>query len=284
MSTLRVLIAAAVAWAHPVSSQTPVFRTGIVNVRVDALVTESGHPARGLTATDFEVFDSGVRQRVEHAALDTLPIDLVLAFDVSGSVAGDVLNGLRTAGTAAVAALRSGDRAALVTFNHRVGLALPLIAETSAVQPALAAMEADGGTSLVDAVYSALWVSDASQARGVAIVFSDGVDTSSWLPEARVVDTARRRDVVVYGVRTRRASKSAFLDNVTEATGGRMFDVTFERLEATFETILQEFRDRYVLSYSPTGVVAGGWHSLDVRVRGHRATVKARPGYLAGPG
>jgi len=42
--------------------------------------------------------------------------------------------------------------------------------------------------------------------------------------------------------------------------------------------ILQEFRQRYLISYTPRGVAKDGWHKLDVRVK-RGGTVKARPGY-----
>ena len=46
--------------------QTPVFRTGINFVRVDAIVTdEDGDPVLDLTADDFRVFEDGVEQTVE---------------------------------------------------------------------------------------------------------------------------------------------------------------------------------------------------------------------------
>jgi len=47
--------------------------------------------------------------------------------------------------------------------------------------------------------------------------------------------------------------------------------------------ILQEFRQRYVLSYEPAGVSKEGWHRLDVRVIGTPYTVKARLGYRVEP-
>jgi hypothetical protein len=49
-----------------------------------------------------------------------------------------------------------------------------------------------------------------------------------------------------------------------------------------FLKILDEFRQRYLISYSPTGVAPDGWHRLDVRVKGRRLTVKSRTGYQAG--
>lgn len=53
-------------------------------------------------------------------------------------------------------------------------------------------------------------------------------------------------------------------------------------LRSTFLHILDEFRHRYLVSYSPRGVTTNRWHRLEVRVRNRRAIVKARPGYLAG--
>jgi hypothetical protein len=46
--------------------------------------------------------------------------------------------------------------------------------------------------------------------------------------------------------------------------------------------VLDEFRQRYVVSYSPQGVARGGWHELKVAVKGRRVSVKARAGYFAG--
>jgi len=52
-------------------------------------------------------------------------------------------------------------------------------------------------------------------------------------------------------------------------------------MPATLLAIVKEFRERYVVSYTPTGVAAGGWHAIDVRVKGRNLTVRARRGYGA---
>jgi hypothetical protein len=47
-----------------------------------------------------------------------------------------------------------------------------------------------------------------------------------------------------------------------------------------FLGILDEFRQRYLVSYSPRGVAGDGWHQLEVRIKGRRGVaVKARAGY-----
>lgn len=114
------------------------------------------------------------------------------------------------------------------------------------------------------------------------IVFSDGVDTASWLTPDGVLDIARRSGVIAYGVSAGQ-TRSDFLPELIDATGGRLFRVEATNdLGPTFVGILEEFRLRYLVSYSPQGVSKDGWHKLDVRVKRRGVTVRARPGYLAG--
>jgi VWFA-related protein len=88
---------------------------------------------------------------------------------------------------------------------------------------------------------------------------------------------------VVYGVSTRGPEESKFLDDLTELTGGATLKVESTKdLSATFLKILDEFRQRYLISYSPAGVAKDGWHRLDVRVKNRRVNVKSRAGYQAG--
>ena len=98
-----------------------------------------------------------------------------------------------------------------------------------------------------------------------------------------MLDSAKRSDFVVYGVSSRGPEESKFLEDLTGVTGGATLQIeSTEDLSAAFVKILDEFRQRYLISYSPTGVPAGGWHRLDVRVKSRRVTVKSRTGYQAG--
>jgi VWFA-related protein len=113
------------------------------------------------------------------------------------------------------------------------------------------------------------------------IVFSDGVEVSSYLNADAVLDTAKRSDAVVYGVALR--NLGPFLRDLTDATGGDLFEIESTReLDAAFAMVLDQFRHRYLLSYTPRGVERGGWHRLQVRLAQGGATVRARPGYLGG--
>jgi VWFA-related protein len=266
------------------AAQPPAFSTRIEAVRVDALVTDRGQPIRGLGAADFEILDNGVLQQVNLLSFEQIPLNIVLALDMSDSVAGERLDHLRSAGRAAVASLEQGDQAALITFSHVVALGAPLSGDTVGLLRALDDTAGSGETSLVDGVFAGMMVGESDAGRALLIVFSDGVDTSSWLSGEVVLDSAKRSDIVAYAVSVQSRMKPEFLRDLTSFTGGRLLEIEkTSDLASTFRAIVDEFRHRYLVSYTPRGVTKEGWHRLDVRVKRGGATVKARPGYLGGP-
>lgn len=274
----------AVALAPMGASTQTTFTSRVDAVRVDVLVTENGRPVQGLTPADFEVLDNGVRQRVDLASFEQIPLNVVLALDMSASLQGLRLGHLQTAGKSVLDGLKPGDRAALVTFSHVVAPTQGLTNDLDRVRDALDQAQGQGQTSLIDAAHAGMLLGESDAGRSLLIVFSDGVDTASWLTADAVLETARRGDVVVYSVEVgeRRAS---FPRDMSEVTGGRLFAIESTKdLSATFSKILEEFRMRYLVSYSPQGVSPGGWHRLEVRVKNRSVSVKARPGYFAGQG
>jgi VWFA-related protein len=283
-------------------------------VRVDVLITDGTRRVGNLTADDFEVRDNGVVQRVTQIDVEHLmPVNVICVFDASASVAGARLRELVSAGRALIDRLRDIDRIAVVSFATHVGLPLRLTTEHDRARDAIAGLSAAGQTALRDATFAGLALRDADQTRTLLLIFSDGDDTASWLAAPRVLESARRTDAVVYAVRasdpeaillngptfpgsrygqptgTLRPPPSAppdqhakFLDLVTAETGGRVFRLDTDKdLTKAFTAILGEFRDRYVLSYTPIGVDTPGWHELSVRVKGKSVKVTARRGYFA---
>jgi VWFA-related protein len=256
------------------------FTSRVDAVRVDVLVTEKGRPLQGLTPNDFEVFDNGVRQRVDLASFEQIPLNVVLALDMSASLQGLRLGHLQTAGKRVLDGLKPEDRAALVTFSHVVAPSQGLTENLDRVRTALDQARGEGLTSLIDATHAGMLLGESDAGRSLLIVFSDGVDTSSWLTADAVLETARHGDVVVYGVEVGERPAS-FPRELSDATGGRVFAVeSTTDLSVAFSKILEEFRMRYLVSYSPQGVAIGGWHRLDVRVKNRGVTVQARPGYF----
>jgi VWFA-related protein len=279
-------VAALMASAPPVRArpQGGTFSVKVEAVRVDVLVTEGDRPILGLGPGDFELLDNGVPQQVDLVSFDQIPLNVILALDMSDSVAGDRLTRLQQAVGALLSKLHKDDQAALVTFSHRVALGAALGSNLAPMQQALLHVEGSGDTALIDGAYAGIMVGEGDVGRGLLIVFSDGVDTASWLTPESVLETARRSDVVAYGVSVRSRAAPDFLAELASRTGGRLREIErTANLSAVFLSILDEFRLRYLVSYTPRGVGPTGFHRLDVRVKGRKATVRARPGYLAGP-
>jgi VWFA-related protein len=274
---MRFLIGALLAAQAAPAPQTT-FRSEIEVVELDVSVTRGGVPVAGLTARDFTLTDNGVAQDVESVTLEQLPLSVTMVLDTSQSVAGERLSHLVQAGQGLTAALRAGDRASLVTFSHAVDLRVPMTGDMSAIRRALGAMTSGGATSLRDAVHLALQLQPHDRSRPLLLVFTDGHDTASWLTEDAALDSARRAGVVVHAVRV---ESDAFLDRLTQTSGGRTWSATSDRqLQELFTKALDEMRARYLLTYTPRGVRKPGWHELKVKLKNGSADVTARRGYF----
>ena len=117
---------------------------------------------------------------------------------MSDSVAGERLRRLRSAAGALLAGLKPKDQAALITLSHIVQLGAGLTTDLESVRAALDKAQAVGETALVDGIYAGIMVGESDVGRSLLIVFSDGLDTSSWLSPNGVLDIAKRSGVVVY--------------------------------------------------------------------------------------
>jgi VWFA-related protein len=309
----RAIGTLALAWVAVVSAfvraQEPIpFRSSAEAVRVDVEVRNGRTPVTGLVASDFELRDSGVLQRIEAISLADVPLSVLLAFDVSSSVAGETLEQLKEAARAVVGAMRPDDQAALLVFSERVGLKTGWTDDRARLTSAIDRLTASGATAVRDGLFAAIALQQEAKGRTLIVVFSDGEDTSSWLPATAVIKAARETDAVVYAVTSRLLTDGRMdrglmdalrtemkrrvetqpalfpqmlLERVAEDTGGELLSVErTKELPSTLSRILGDFKSRYMLSYSPSGVAASGWHPLEVKLkRGKRGTVQARRGY-----
>ncbi len=297
------VLAAAADAASPGAQQQappPKFTGGTEAVLVDVSVTRGSKPVPDLKTADFVVLDSGVQQKAELVAVESLPVSLLLALDTSASVRGAALDNLKAAAKAAVGSLRPTDEAALVTFAHNLVLGANWTSDRAKLTQAIDAVTAQGSTALSDAIFATLAMRGKAKSRTLVLLFTDGDDTSSWLSPADVVEAGRRSDAVVYAVTlpkpTGTIAATDDLDKLLRSdprlyrhvmvpvlareTGGETLRATDTKdLSTVFVDAVARFNTRYVLSYSPTGVPAAGWHPIDVKVSATGVDVRARRGY-----
>lgn len=291
----------------PPPAQAPlVFGVEVENVYIDAFVSHRGEIVAGLTAPDFELRDNGVVQRLELASADAQPVQAVLVFDMSNSLEGEKLLALRAAGQALLAALRPQDEATLFTFADEVRWLAKPTTDKAAVSRALESLAAGGGSPVADALYAAITLPKA-RGRTLVVLFTDGIDNSSWLGWRDVQGVAERSNALIHVVSLRRPEvapvASASLDfrlqsvpseiapalefehvqalrEIARTTGGRYWEAeSLDRLKAAFTEIAEAMGRRYVLRYAPEGVKRPGWHRIELKLRGKKGDVRVRSGY-----
>ena len=284
------------------AAQVPTFRSSVASVRVDVLVTEDRRVVRGLRASDFEVTDNGVRQVVENALHATVPIDVTLIIDASGSTES-IFDDIRRNGQRILELLRPQDRARVLVIETSAYELVPLL--TVGERFVLPKERQPGHLSGIhDAVLAGLVSRPDADRRRLVVVLTDGVDTRSITSAQTLDDVARRSDAVLHIVQvrpsavqvvprstsTRSGKRPAFIPFGEKSTGGRFHGSSADSLLGakpgvnvieTVRAVFEEFRQSYVIQYQPRDVPAGGWHDVVIRVKGvDPSGVRARAGYF----
>lgn len=264
--------------------QQSVFRSGVDVVFVDVSVTDHHVPVRDLSSADFTLTDNGVTQDIDAVSMESMPIDVTLLLDVSGSVGAGVLQGLTRSIDDTSRALGERDRVRLLTFSHAVRQGFPY--RPGGAPPNLDHLRAGGSTSIYDALAAAMMQPRAIGRRQMILVFTDGADSRSFMRPDSVQRLAGASDAVVhFAIGLRRGAvdvpRKWQLAEIAAATGG---DITVFRadsaLPTAFNNILDRFRTSYVLRYTPQGVAPDGWHAITVRVSSPAYDVRSKKGWL----
>jgi Ca-activated chloride channel family protein len=290
-----VLLAAASAQVPP-----PTFNVEVEAVYVDVFVTEGNRPVTGLTAADFELKDDGVRQRLELVAVESLPLATFLVLDASGSVEGDKLVHLQAAARGLIGGLRTGDEAALVTFNHEIRVRVPPTGDRTRLERGVNGILPGGSTALFDAVYAGTMLASGG-GRSLLVVFTDGDDNLSWLEAGEVRRVLEESNVLVQAVgvvpsdEVTRAYEARrlplpeppqvrVLRDLADVTGGQFWPAaSADKLGEAFLAIADAMKTRYVLRFEPDRARREGLHPLEVRLTRRKGAVHCRKAYFVGP-
>jgi VWFA-related protein len=296
-------LAACLAGASVLSLSTlaaaQVFRSGIDVVSVDVSVKSGNRVVTGLTAADFRLYDNGVLQQVEAVSIEDVPIDVTIFHDTSVSQGGRV-DSLRRDIVTIAGLLRQGDRLRLLTFDDQVQDAFGW--QPAGSKPDVSRVKMGRISPVYDALFAAflhraetgrrhmiLALTDAEDAGGVTSIetLAAVADRSESVLHLVLLGDSRpsgqQRGVIRQWNPTRAArTEVALVEKLTRDTGGIVHEEPLLRnhVVSSFRKAFDDFRQSYVLRYSPKGVAAGGWHELKVEVvKPGRYTVRARRGY-----
>jgi Ca-activated chloride channel family protein len=292
--TLAVLLAAACATALGAQGQR--IRSGVELVSLNVTVSDAaGKYVTDLAEGEFEVYEDGAKQKLTFFSKTQQPISLALLLDTSASM--DERMGIaQEAAIGFAKQLHKEDQAEVIAFDSQVRVLSPFTTDAAALEKAIRATTANGSTSLYNALYIALTelkkvkAASASEIRRQAIVLlSDGDDTSSLIEFDRVLDVAKRSEVVIYsiGLRqgeiARREFKEAefVLKQLSTETGGRAYFPTDAReLAKIYQGIWDELSSQYAVAYSSANPKRdGAWRRVQVRLARPNITARTKQGY-----
>ncbi len=256
-------------------------------VQVAATVSDGdGRLVKGLRREDFRVFEEGRPQEVTHFIGEGAERELVVAVDMSGSMAPAMAT-CRAAVKRFLASLRPIDRVTLLAFNDNVFTVARREATPEARLRAVDRLRSWGSTSFYDAVLRGLDLLEKNRGRRALVLFSDGEDMVS---HATVADVLRRIEVsaapvyvVAQGKGMRERALKQVLDRVAAVSGGRAFYTDRpEQLDGVFSEIGEDLASQYLLAYAPAeSANDGSWRAIRVEVAGKKRAVRARQGYRA---
>jgi Ca-activated chloride channel family protein len=261
-----------------------------------SVLDEHNRPSPDLPIEAFQLFEEGVRQKIEVFESETQqPLELALMIDASLSAHKEISFEQEAAAHFIRQVLRPNDHLAVFAFDENVTQVAAFSDKVAPLQEAVRRIPPGAGTSIYDAV---LLASHALEKRGedrrrVIIMVTDAGETTSRSDFDAARKGAVRSGALLYTIVIRPVKSESgrntagehALETMTDATGGAMFyPDSPQELDIIFDRIDRELRTQYRLAYypNPRGP-ADTYRSIEVKVLNGDYHVRHRKTYLTGP-
>ena len=296
MRCVAPTIATAVALTVSLTAQGQKIKVTTNSVPVYVTVTDpEKRLVPDLTLEDFEILDNQKPQTINVFENKPVPITTIVMIDTSGSMTAN-LDFVKLGVEQFLLRLLPDDKAQVGEFSDKIKFHPGEFIDNRDRLIYLLKNDLDFGypTRLWDAADESLARLEPMAGRKVLVLFTDGDDTSSKIGLGKVMDRAREKDIMIYGVgfvseyfngqSKVRSSPDRGLKKLAEDTGGGYFELKRTAdLNETFTRVAQELHSQYVLGFSPD-TMDGKIHKLDVRVKRAGMTTRARKTYVASTG
>ncbi len=258
-------------------------------VELPVSVTDrAGAPLAGLTREQFSVLEDGKVQTIAtFNYASNLPIAVGVLMDRSGSMKPRMKDAREAAARFLTGIIKPGDRAFVGGFAFDSTNIAPFVGDQTLLKLQVDAIgEAEGGTSLYDAIVTGLYRFRNLQGRKALILITDGEDTTSRLPFDEMLTYARAARVPLYfigiGMGFSDMSGTSKMKLLAAETGGVAFFVRgVKQLDETYKQLESDLRSQYLLTYnagsSKTDVKYRG---VEVRVNRPESHVRTIRGYI----
>ena len=233
----------------------------------------------------FHLSEDGRPQKVTHFTSEDVPLELIAAIDISGSMA-PAMPKVKKAVKEFLGDIPPQDQVTLLGFNDSIFTLTRKQTDPAERIKAVDRLAPWGSTALYDVLLRGVEMLGRKAGRKALVVFTDGEDQGS---HATIHDVERRlqsSDVTLYMIAQGRGVTMEPLKRIMERlsvpTGGRaLFTDSIDELHTAFADLLDELSNQYLLGYQSTNSRRDdAWRKIKVEVEGHR-DVRARQGYRA---
>jgi VWFA-related protein len=247
---------------------------------VATLLDAGGRPVPGVPADAFQLTLDGIPtpiKDVRYAADTQTGLGLVLAIDVSGSMAGERITRARAAAITFLDTLEAADQVALLVFSQTVTLLSDFTGDRAALKRTIQGLSASGNTVLYEATVAAVTRAAAAPlTRKAVVLMTDGenFDPGGRATREGALDAARRAGVPVYSVGLGAEADRPYLDDLAQVSRGQAAHAPNPAdLDRLYRGIGDALRGQYVITAQPAPVQRAPSHTVRLSVRLNGATV-----------
>jgi Ca-activated chloride channel family protein len=231
----------------------------------------------------FHVFEDNRVQEISHFASEDIPLELIVAVDISGSMTPSMTK-LKAAVKEFLGDVPTQDQVTLLGFNDSIFTLTRKQTNLSERVQAVDRLAPWGSTALYDVILRGIDMLGRQAGRKALVIFTDGEDQGSHATIGDVERKLQSSDVTLYMIGQGRGVTMEPLRKIMERlaspTGGRaLFTESVDELHGAFGELLDELSNQYLLGYASSNPIRdNGWRRIRVEVDGHR-DVRARQGY-----
>jgi len=247
-----------------------------------------GRLVPGLGASAFRLLENDEPQSIDLVSSETIPAVFTLLIDSSQSMSRRI-DLVRSAAAQLTRQLRPEDRVIVAPFSHGLGPITGPTDDRRTVIEAVEAIEAHGGTAIVDSLVDiGEWLERMAAPRNAVVLITDGYDEDSEAQVEASLEAMRRSHATVYvigigGTAGISLRGEEFLRQLAGQTGGRLFFAGRPReLEPIHNVVAADVLHRYLVGYTPTNQEPDGtWRAVSLMTADPELRVRTRDGYQA---
>ena len=221
-----------------------------------AVLDSNGTPILNLVRTNFHVSENGKPQKITNFdAAANLPISVGLLIDHSGSMKPRMEATRKAASEFLKRIIKPTDRAFVAGFSFDTTRLAPFVSDAAALDEQVNAIPAaDGGTSLYDAIVTALYRFRNLHGRKALVILTDGEDTTSRVSYDDMITYARAARVPLYfigiGLGLTDFAGTGKMKTLAAETGAVAYFIkNVKGLDETYAQLEKDLRSQYLVAY-----------------------------------